>query len=165
MTPALLTSTSTRPNFSIAKRTNPCTSARSVTSSALATADCPLAVSFLPIVSSRSTRRAPSTTVAPRSASRRALASPMPLLAPVISTTFPLMFDMVRSFSSGHRGSNLHAVSAVGHDDGANQEARLLGRQECRNLRDLFRLGGAPDRCILSVFGQERPPIGHEMVQ
>lgn len=39
-------------------------------------------------VSSRSVRRAPSTTYKPKRASRRAVASPMPLLAPVISTTF-----------------------------------------------------------------------------
>lgn len=37
----------------------------------------------------RSDRRAPSTTFAPRSASRSAVASPIPLLAPVIATTLP----------------------------------------------------------------------------
>src|SRR6266576_6850467 len=39
--------------------------------------------------SRRSNPRAPSTTFAPRSASRRAVASPIPLLAPVITTTLP----------------------------------------------------------------------------
>ena len=39
--------------------------------------------------SRRSGRRAPSTTFAPRSASSSAVASPMPLLAPVMATTLP----------------------------------------------------------------------------
>lgn len=47
--------------------------------------------------SGRSARRAPSTTFAPRSENSRALASPMPLLAPVIGIVFPAMFDMSNS--------------------------------------------------------------------
>jgi hypothetical protein len=39
--------------------------------------------------SRRSVRRAPSTIFAPPSASRSAVASPMPLLAPVMATTLP----------------------------------------------------------------------------
>src|SRR5208283_3651136 len=46
----------------------------------------------------RSTRRAPSTTLAPSAERRRAVASPNPLLAPVITTTFPLMFCIFESF-------------------------------------------------------------------
>lgn len=42
----------------------------------------------------RSVRRAPSTTVAPAAARVRAVASPKPLLAPVMTTTFPLMFSI-----------------------------------------------------------------------
>jgi hypothetical protein len=37
-------------------------------------------------------RRAPSTTLAPCAERRRAVATPSPLLAPVITTTFPSMF-------------------------------------------------------------------------
>jgi hypothetical protein len=37
-------------------------------------------------------RRAPSTTVAPRAARYRAVASPRPLLAPVMTATLPVMF-------------------------------------------------------------------------
>lgn len=40
----------------------------------------------------RSSRRAPNTTTAPCDESRRAVASPRPLLAPVITTTLSLMF-------------------------------------------------------------------------
>jgi len=50
--------------------------------------------------SSRSLRRAPMTTFAPRSASSLAAASPMPLEAPVMATTFPsivLMISVLRS--------------------------------------------------------------------
>src|SRR4029453_5902917 len=45
--------------------------------------------------SSLSVRRAPRTTCAPFCASRRAVASPIPLLAPVITTTFPSMFTAI----------------------------------------------------------------------
>src|SRR5438876_2688985 len=50
----------------------------------------------LPVSSSandwmRSTRRAPSTTLAPCAERCRAVASPSPLLAPVMTTTFPAM--------------------------------------------------------------------------
>ena len=48
--------------------------------------------------SRRSNPRAPSTTFAPRSASRSAVASPIPLLAPVIATTLPSIPDIKFSF-------------------------------------------------------------------
>src|SRR6476469_6828393 len=56
--------------------------------------------------SRRSRPRAPSTTFASRSASRSAVASPIPLLAPVITTTLSLIPDMMFSF----------ALSATWHD-------------------------------------------------
>src|SRR5271156_461250 len=43
----------------------------------------------------RSPRRAPSTTLAPCAASSRAVASPNPLLAPVITTTFPSILLLI----------------------------------------------------------------------
>ena len=49
-------------------------------------------------------RRAPRTIFAPRSASRSAVASPMPLLAPVIATTLPSIPDMLGIPSSGGVG-------------------------------------------------------------
>ena len=79
MTPALLTSTSTRPNSALAKSTKALHVSRLVTSTARKRAEPPLAVMSATSVSSRSVRRAPTTTWAPRSASRRAVASPMPL--------------------------------------------------------------------------------------
>src|SRR6266699_1646467 len=48
--------------------------------------------------SRRSDPRAPSTIFVPRSASRSAVASPIPLLAPVIATTFPSVPDISFSF-------------------------------------------------------------------
>src|ERR1700723_2837792 len=48
-----------------------------------------------PVRASRRSRlRAPSTTVAPREASRSEVAFPIPLLAPVMMTTLPLIPDM-----------------------------------------------------------------------
>src|SRR6187431_964499 len=57
----------------------------------------------------RSERRAPSTTFAPRSASRRAVASPIPLLAPVITTTLSSSLGMILLFlsASAHPGQRL----------------------------------------------------------
>src|SRR5438046_1114508 len=43
----------------------------------------------------RSTRRAPKTTLAPSAERSRALASPSPLLAPVMTTTFPSMLLLI----------------------------------------------------------------------
>src|ERR1700688_4357185 len=55
----------------------------------------------------RSNRRAPSTTLAPRSASRSAVASPIPLLAPVIAMTLSLI--------PGMKLSSLEPIAAVGY--------------------------------------------------
>src|SRR6266850_1238252 len=85
-------------------------------------------------VLSRSVRRAPRNTLAPLDARRRAVASPRPLLAPVMTTTFPSMLDMVSPCSvvelsldqfDGHfsgvwRIERLHArVDRAGDDDAA----------------------------------------------
>src|SRR5436190_4056350 len=52
----------------------------------------------------RSTRRAPSTTVAPSAESSRADASPNPLLAPVMATTLPWMLWLMIWLSPGQDG-------------------------------------------------------------
>src|SRR5512132_290286 len=58
----------------------------------------------------RSTRRAPSTTLAPCVERRRAVASPRPLLAPVMTTTFPSMLLLIILTPACHDGH-----SAAGH--------------------------------------------------
>src|SRR4029450_12017221 len=85
-TPALLTSTSTRPHRSTARATVASTASRSATShaSARARSSPPSAVAS---ARRRSSRRATSTTRAPRAARSRASCSPMPLEAPVTITT------------------------------------------------------------------------------
>jgi len=101
ITPALLMITSTRPKRCSAKSTKAWVSSRLVTSSARQAATPPRSPISATSFSSRSRRRAPSTTVAPWAASRRAVASPMPLLAPVMSTILPVMFDMGLSSAGG----------------------------------------------------------------
>src|SRR5215469_4636221 len=60
----------------------------------------PLAVISLTSASIRSFRLAPSTTLAPFRARRRAVHSPIPLLAPVITTTLSTIFEVpILSFS------------------------------------------------------------------
>ncbi|MNP22551.1 hypothetical protein D3C76_1152280 [compost metagenome] len=95
ITPALLTSTSTRSKQVTAKSMKSWTSFLSVTSRARNSALPPQALISPAIFSSRSVRRAPSTTFAPWLASSRAAASPIPLLAPVIAMTLSLMFNMI----------------------------------------------------------------------
>src|SRR6202035_661097 len=59
----------------------------------------PVAEISLTTASIRFERRAPSTTLAPCCARSFAVLSPMPLLAPVISTTLSVIFDIAFSFS------------------------------------------------------------------
>src|SRR6266446_1273873 len=92
--PALLTRTSSRPNRSCARLMNAATSSRLVTSSRSGSAAPPAFSSSAASVLSLSSRRAPSTTLAPCAARWRAVASPIPLLAPVIATTLPISSDI-----------------------------------------------------------------------
>src|SRR3954451_17875344 len=85
--PALLRMTSTRPCFSTARSTSALTSSTFVTS-VRRTASSP-SESSVASAWRRSTRRAPRTSLAPSRARRRAVASPSPLLAPVMTTILP----------------------------------------------------------------------------
>src|SRR6185312_14051337 len=86
---ALLTRTSTRPKASRAPRTSASTSARRTTS-VTPTCALPPALRISPARRSRrSLRLAPRETEAPSAAKSFAVASPMPLLAPVMTTTLP----------------------------------------------------------------------------
>ena len=92
ITPALLISTSMRPQRSSAACAKRDMAARSVTSSSRNSAVPPAARMSPARASSRSALRAPSISLAPAAPSSRAMAAPMPLLAPVMRTTFSVMF-------------------------------------------------------------------------
>ncbi len=92
--PALETRTSSRPNRSTAVSVSRWRSSRRVTSTMTPVAVPPLAVMPSTTAFSRSSLRAPSTSRAPLSARWTAVASPMPLLAPVIAMTLPRIPDM-----------------------------------------------------------------------
>ena len=93
-TPALLTSTSTWPNSSIASATMRSQSATLATSVSTHSALRPAASTRAAVSASRSTRRAPSTTSAPASARPWAKATPRPLEAPVTMATLPSRRNM-----------------------------------------------------------------------
>ncbi|MNT45360.1 hypothetical protein D3C72_1819420 [compost metagenome] len=93
ITPALLTNTSMRPKASTVAAASFSRSARFATSVATAMASPPASRISATTWSSRSVRRAASTTLAPRAARWRAVDSPRPLLAPVTMATLPLMLS------------------------------------------------------------------------
>src|SRR6266446_1301013 len=89
--PALLIMTSIRPCAWTAPSTSFFTCSLWMTSVGTASAFPPRRLSSSASDLMRSARRAPSTTVAPCADKSRAVASPRPLLAPVMTTTFPWM--------------------------------------------------------------------------
>src|SRR4051812_40632696 len=98
MTPALLTSTSTRPSSCRTRSAAVTRASRSVTSAAMARAPPPSSWARAVI---RSMRRASSTTVCPAAASDRAVAAPMPEEAPVTTATPAWVVLSVMVFSRG----------------------------------------------------------------
>src|SRR6266478_59641 len=190
ITPALFTITSIRPQVSRPNLTNAWTSSRVVTSKARYSALPPSFRSASASVFNRPVRLAPRTTAAPFRLSTRAVASPMPLLAPVMRTTLSLMCDISFPFficennpslpkflllrtkffefrlrCLCHCWSNLHADPAVRHDDRSHDETCFVRSQECRYLRDLFRLCGATDRRVLPVLREKVASVRHEVIQ
>src|SRR5437867_2952031 len=121
--PALLIMTSIRPNFCTAVSTNFFTWSRRVTSVVTASALPPLPVNSSTNDLRRSARRAPSTTLAPCADRSRAAASPSPLLAPVMTTTFPSMLLLIvklnRNFHRAGDIERLHAGIYLSDDDDA----------------------------------------------
>src|SRR5215210_6540071 len=100
ITPALFTRMSTRPSSSLACRTRACAASSSVTSHSTESALPPLPLIRSTSSESRSFRRAATTTDAPSAANASAVASPMPLDAPVITATLPSSFATGNSFPS-----------------------------------------------------------------
>src|SRR5581483_134249 len=93
--PALLNRQSIFPNFSTASRINACICASSVTSVCRKRQ---LAPSFFASASPSGTRRPAMTISAPSATKISAVRSPMPLVAPVITATFPSSFPILLSF-------------------------------------------------------------------
>jgi hypothetical protein len=88
------------------------------------------------------------------SASRSAVASPIPLLAPVTATTLSLIPDEVSICGSYWAGCLLNddAHTTIGHDDGTHDEAGFFRGEEGDDLRDFLGLRGAFDGGKLSVL-------------
>src|SRR5690606_38863208 len=114
MMPALLTMTSMRPKEAMAWLAKACTLARSLTSSATAVAMPPAAVISATSSCRRSWRRAPRTTRAPCAARVRAMAWPMPLLAPVTRTTLSWMLEFMGKLRWGWSGGGGGKRPSVG---------------------------------------------------
>src|SRR5439155_1057551 len=58
-----------------------------------------------------------------------------------------------------------HAEPTVRHDDRSHDETGFIRSQECRYLRDLFRLCGATDWRVLSVLSEKIASVRHEVIQ
>src|SRR6266568_1762967 len=97
--PALLIITSIRPYACTARSTSFFTCWLWMTSVGTASAFPPRRMSSSASDGMRSARRAPSTTLAPSAERNRAVASPSPLLAPVITTTFPSILLLMTSIA------------------------------------------------------------------
>src|SRR5712671_6304049 len=143
--PALLSSTSTRPKPSMAPWISASTSARFVTSVANPMALPPVAEISLTTASIRFERRAPSTTFAPRSARSFAVLSPMPLLAPVITTTLSVIFDVFILFFSLFKNL-LFTAGCTPLNDGPRDSRNLLDQrgQEGRYIGASRKTGALP---------------------
>src|SRR5436190_11093834 len=103
ITPALLTSTSTRPSSDFARSMSECAAASSETSHVTASASPPMREAS---ASMRSERRAASTTPNPASARATAVASPIPDEAPVTTATRSDMSESLRTKDQGPRTRN-----------------------------------------------------------
>ena len=106
--PALLIITSTRPKVPTAASTSLFTCVGSVTSVVTVSALPPALASVSARALRRSCRRAPSTRIAPLVERSRAVASPSPLLAPVITTILPsmlLLMILTPAYAAIRRGT------------------------------------------------------------
>src|SRR3954451_1787861 len=108
ITPALLMTVSSRPSSCAVRSTAACACSRSVTSASIASP--PISPAS---ASSRSLRRAATATVAPCAASARAVASPIPLLAPVTSATVSRSSLLMAGRYTGRGTGNRTSVDEV----------------------------------------------------
>src|SRR5829696_3165785 len=114
LVPALLTHTSIPPKVEAAVLASSRVWAGSVTSVGTASARTPSASQSRAACSSSSRCRAARTTLAPRRAKAWAVASPMPLEAPVITTTESLRFLSTRASSEGQLVSGMYTHILIG---------------------------------------------------
>src|SRR5438034_5270199 len=123
MIPALLIITSIRPNSLTALSTNLFTCSRWVTSVVITSALPPSRFNSSANDLRPSLRRAPRTPFAPSTDRSRAAASLSPLLAPVMTTTFPLILLLIVKLNRDFHGAGdierLHAGIYLSDDDDA----------------------------------------------
>src|ERR687898_851994 len=158
--PALLTSTSSAPNFPTALQTMASTELLSETSVSTARAAPPEARISRRKPSSRSTALDASTTEAPRAASSLAVASPMPLEAPVTTATLPPRVGPTRIVTSKGR-SELRSYfgrspeRAPGREDGGILITQRDIVELVKNPHDLIfttlLVGGQPLRSLQTL--------------
>src|SRR4051794_3533309 len=188
MSPALLIMTSTRPYARTAASTSPFTWSRWVTSVATARALPPRPASSSASARRRSTRRAPSTTLAPCAERSRAVASPSPLLAPVMTTALPsmlLLIILTPAYHDGHSAidSLLQMFRVPGSlhrdlGDGVFDIAEIVGCQldarRSKVLVEAVQLRGAEDRNDPRLLGKQpgqrdlgtrRPLLGCDLAE
>src|SRR5215203_1952367 len=122
LVPALLTHTSIPPKADTAASANSRTWSGSVTSVGTASARAPSSSHPCTARSSSSRRLAASTTLAPRAAKARAVASPMPLEAPVITTVASPRLSMILAPLFDPQPTNRQVRSAL-----------LLARARCKS--------------------------------
>ena len=120
--PALLTSRVTGPGAAAAAAASPATDSSEVTSQATAVALPPAASISATRSASRSVRRAAASTWKPSAASRRAVAAPIPLDAPVTIATEVIRSFLPRAVVGGgdevrHAGARRHAFPKPGGED------------------------------------------------
>src|SRR5437867_9274113 len=165
MTPALLKNTSSLPYRSQASLTRSETSSRRFTSVGAYSTLPPAATMRSASDFRRPEPRAPSTSFAPRSASKSAVASPIPLLAPVIATTLSLILDMMESFpvvSIGGRLKDLQRVS-----DSCEKDRSIVLGVECSSIRKICEIVrgmlafGAPSQARALLHGRLRASQQH----
>src|SRR5450830_709920 len=131
--PALLISTSTLPKVVIAVSIKRCTSAATVTSVCTTAALPPAAVMSAAMLFSCSMRRAPNTTEAPSATRWRAVAAPRPLLAPVMTTTFPaIACDMMVSLCEQHCAADETSIGALTLPNNGNDTISKFQNMELR---------------------------------
>src|SRR5918998_3807313 len=129
ITPALLTTMSSRPSSPTVRSTAATACSRSVASSTTGSASSP---SSPAIVSSRSARRAGAGTLAPKAAGGSAVASPMPLLAPVTSATVPSRASVMRP---GYPGARCYHAAPYADDLAARAQGAHRAEEEARHPR------------------------------
>src|SRR5215207_3392082 len=135
ITPALLTRMSNRPSASTVRSTVVIACSRSVMSDSTASARPPPDSSSETSASSRSLRRATTATAAPWVARLRAVAAPMPLLAPVTSATVPSSAFAIAAAYAGAADSHCYHAAPYADDLAARAQGAPSAEEEACHPR------------------------------